>query len=275
MTAAIVATAPTARKPARRVTMPRVLRSEWIKLSSLRSTRITLLVSFVLMIGIGVIHAAATVSNWSQDPAAHKAGFDPVGTVLTGYQFAQLAVGVLGVLVISNEYSSGMIRATLAAVPRRLPVLWAKAAVFTIVSLIVMTAASFAAFYAGMAALSGKHLNVALLAPGVLRAVAGAGLYLAVVGLLGVALGALLRSTAGAIAALVGVVLLLPVLGDLLGSGVKTHIYPYLPSTAGGDLMAVHHASGTLQPWTGFAVMCAWAVGALAVAAYGLKRRDA
>jgi ABC-2 type transport system permease protein len=275
MTAAIVATAPTARKPARRVTMPRVLRSEWIKLSSLRSTRITLLVSFVLMIGIGVIHAAATVSNWSQDPAAHKAGFDPVGTVLTGYQFAQLAVGVLGVLVISNEYSSGMIRATLAAVPKRLPVLWAKAAVFTIVSLIVMTAASFAAFYAGMAALSGKHLNVALLAPGVLRAVAGAGLYLAVVGLLGVALGALLRSTAGAIAALVGVVLLLPVLGDLLGSWVKTHIYPYLPSTAGGDLMAVHHAPGTLQPWTGFAVMCAWAVGALAVAAYGLKRRDA
>jgi ABC-type transport system involved in multi-copper enzyme maturation permease subunit len=275
MSAPTVAEVPPGRKPARKVTAPRVLRSEWIKLSSLRSIRITLLVSVVMMTGIGVIHAAAAVSNWSQESAARKASFDPVGTVLTGYQFAQLAVGVLGVLVISSEYSSGMIRATLAAVPKRLPVLWGKAAVFTVVTLIIMTVASLAAFYAGMATLSGKHLNVAVSAPGVLRAVVGAGVYLAVVGLIGVALGALLRSTAGAIASLVGVVLLLPVLGDLLGSWVKAHIYPYLPSIAGGDLMAVRHASGTLQPWTGFAVMCAWAAAALAVAAYGLMRRDA
>ncbi|SRR6266566_43788 len=189
---------------ARRVTTGRVLRSEWIKLRSLRSTRVTLLVSFVLMAGIGVIHATVAASTWSQLPAAQKASFDVVSTVLTGYQFAQLAVGVLGVLVITTEYSSGMIRATLAAVPRRLPVLWAKAADFTVITLAAMTAASFAAFYAGMAALSGQHLNVALSAPGVLRAVIGTGLYLAVVGLLGVALGALLRSTAGAIASLVG-----------------------------------------------------------------------
>ena len=95
------------------------------------------------------------------------------------------------------------------------------------------------------------------------------------VGLLGVALGALLRSTAGAIASLVGLILLLPLLGSLFGSWFKTHIYPYLPSNADGDLMAVQHASGTLQPWAGFAVMCAWAVAALALAAFGLKRRDA
>jgi len=261
--------------PARPVTLPRVLRSEWIKLSSLRSTRITLLVSFLLTAGLGIIAAAVTAANWSHMQPADRASFDAVGTVLTGYQFGQLAVGVLGVLAITNEYSSGMIRATLTAVPRRLPVLWSKAAVFTVATLITMTAASLVAFYAGMAILSGHHLNVALSSPGVLRAVLGAGLYLAVIGLLGVGLGALLRSTAGAIASLVGLIMVVPLLSSLLGSWFKTHIYPYLPSNAGGDLMTVHHTAGTLQPWAGFAVMCAWAVGALALAAYALRRRDA
>ena len=167
------------------VTLPRVVHSEWIKLRSLRSTRITLLVSFVLMAGLGVVTAAVTASQWSRLPAASRAGFDAVSTVLTGYQFAQLAVGVLGVVVISNEYSSGMIRATLAAVPRRLPVLWAKAGVFAIVTLVAMTAASLIAFAGGMALLSAHHLQVSLAAPGVARAVLGAGLYLAAVGLLG------------------------------------------------------------------------------------------
>lgn len=273
---AVTAAKASSARPAIRVTGVRVLRSEWIKLSSLRSTRITLLISFMLMAGFGIIAAAATTANGSRtSPTGHNSSFDPVSTVLTGYQFGQLAVGVLGVLVISNEYSSGMIRATLTAVPRRLPVLWSKAVVFTAVTLAVMTAASFIAFYAGMAVLSSHHRAVALSAPGVLRAVTGAGLYLAVIGLLGVALGALLRSTAGAISALVALILLVPLLGSLLGSWFKTHIYPYLPSNAGGDLMAVHHASGTLPPWNGFAVMCGWAAAALALAAYGLWRRDA
>ena len=124
------------------VTLWRVVCSEWIKLRSLRSTRITLLVSFVLMAGLGVLTAAITAGQYSRLPAASRASFDAVNTTLTGYQFAQLAVGVLGVVVVSNEYSSGMIRATLAAVPQRLPVLWAKAGVFAIVTLVVMTAAS-------------------------------------------------------------------------------------------------------------------------------------
>jgi ABC-2 type transport system permease protein len=260
---------------ARRITPGRVLRSEWIKLSGLRSTRITLAVSFVLMAGLGVLASAIINARWPHMQPSDRAGFDPVATVLGGYQFAQLAVGVLGVLVITNEYSSGMIRATLTAVPRRLPVLWAKAGVFTVATLVAMTMASFISFYAGMSLLSGRHLDLALSSPGVLRAVVGAGLYLAVIGLLGVALGALLRSTAGAISSLVGMLMLLPILMELLGGWFKDHIYPYLPSNAGGDLMAVQHTSGTLQPWTGFAVMCAWAVAALALAVFGLRRRDA
>jgi ABC-type transport system involved in multi-copper enzyme maturation permease subunit len=268
----IVATAPVAARP---VTQGRVVRAEWIKLRSLRSTRITLLVSFLTMAGIGMIAAAVTVSQWPTMSAGARAGFDAVTAVLSGYQFAQLAVGVLGVLVVSNEYSSGMIRATLAAVPGRLPVLWAKAGVFTVITLVTTTAAAFIAFAGGMAILSGQHLQVALGAPGVTRAVFGAGLYLAVVGLLGVGLGALLRNTAGAIAAVVGLLMVLPPISSLLGTWFTTHISPYLPSNAGGSLVQVQHQANALAPWTGFAVMCGYAAAALALAAWALRRRDA
>jgi ABC-2 type transport system permease protein len=254
---------------------PRIVRSEWLKLRSLRSTRITLLVAFLLMAGLGVLSAAITAANWSHEQPFQRSGFDAVGTVLGGYTFATLAVGVLGVLVISNEYSSGMIRATLTAVPRRLPVLWAKAGVFTLVTWVTMTVASFVAFYAGMAVLSGHHLNVAIGSTGALRAVLGAGLYLAVVGLLGVALGALLRSTAGAVAAVIGLIMFVPLLSELLGTWVKNHIAPYLPSNAGADVMSLHTQSPDLSPWRGFAVMCVWAIVALGLAAFALKRRDA
>lgn len=256
------------------VTFARVLRSEWIKVRSLRSTKITLAVAVVLMAGIGLMSAVITATQWSRLPAASRASFDAVTTVLQGHRFAQLAIGVLGVMLVSSEYSTGMIRATLAAVPRRLPVLWAKSGVFTAVTLVSMTLASFAAYLGGMSLLSSHHLQTSLSAPGVTRAVIGAALYLTVVGLLGVALGALLRHTAGAIAALVGL-LLAPVFVNLLPSSVKTAISPYLPSNAGDALLNVHQQAGTLSPWAGFTVMCAYAVAALAAAAFALRKRDA
>ncbi len=258
-----------------RVTWPRVLRSEWIKVSSLRSTRITLAVSFLLMAGVGVLTAAITAANWSHMGMGQRATLDPAATVLGGYQFAQLAVGILGVLAVTNEYSSGMIRATLTAVPRRLPVLWAKTSLFAAVTFVTMTAAALIGFLAGGSVLAGKHLPLSLSDPAMLRAVLGAGLYLAVIGLLGVALGFLLRSTAGAIASLVGILTLLPLLGTLLGSWFKDHIAPYLANNAGSAIMTTHQAANTLHPWTGFTVMCLWAALALAGACYGLARRDA
>jgi ABC-type transport system involved in multi-copper enzyme maturation permease subunit len=252
-----------------------VARSEWVKLRSLRSTRITLLVAFLLMAGMGVLAAVITASQWAHLSAATRAGFDAVSAVLSGYQFAQLAVAVLGVLVVSSEYSSGMIRATLAAVPRRRPVLWAKAAVFGAITLVTMTVASLIVFALGMAVLSSHHLQVSLTSPGVLRAVLGAAVYLAVVGLLGVAFGALLRNASGAIAAVVGLLLVVPLLSSLLGSWFKAHISPYLPSNAGAALVHVHQQAGSLSPWAGLAVLCVWAVAALAAGAYALRRRDA
>ena len=186
---------------------------------------------------------------------------------------AQLAIGVLGVLLISGEYSTGMIRATLAAVPKRLPVLWAKAGVFSVVAAVLMIAASFAAFLGGQALL-GSH-GTTLAGAGVTRAVVGAGLYLTVVGLLGIALGFIIRNTAGAIATLFGVLLVLPVLGEVLPSTWAKHITPYLPSNAGQAVMSVHQAPGDLAPWTGFAVFCCYAAAAIIAGAVLLRRRDA
>lgn len=257
------------------VTQLRVIHSEWIKLRSLRSTLFTLLAAVVAMVGLGFLFSYFTADRWSHLPPQEKLGFDPTLVSLRGFFLAQLAVGVLGVLVISGEYATGMIRASLSAVPRRLPVLWAKALVYAAVAWVLMTIASLAAFLLGQAALSSHHLGTSLSAPGVLRAVLGAGLYLTVVGLIGVSFGALIRNTAGGIATVFGVLLVLPVLAEALPSSWFDAINKYLPSTAGQGLIHIHQEPHTLAPWTGFAVFCLYALVALVGAGVALKRRDA
>jgi ABC-type transport system involved in multi-copper enzyme maturation permease subunit len=255
------------------VTQGRVLVSEWIKLRSLRSTVYTLLAAIVMTVGLGILFSGVIANRWAQLDPPERAHFDPTGVSLRGVFLAQLAIGVLGVLLISGEYSTGMIRATLAAVPKRLPVLWAKAGLFGVVAAVLMIAASFVAFLGGQALL-GSH-STTLAAAGVARAVVGAGLYLTVVGLLGVGLGFIIRNTAGAIATLFGLLLVLPVLGAVLPSSWAKHIVPYLPSNAGQAVISVHQAPGDLAPWTGFAVFCGYAAAVIIAAAILLKRRDA
>jgi ABC-2 type transport system permease protein len=257
------------------VTQARVLNSEWIKFRSLRSSFYTLLAAVVATIGLGALFAAVVANRWTQMDAGERARFNPTDLSLRGVFLAQLAIGVLGVLIITGEYSTGMIRATLGAVPTRLPVLWAKAAVFAVVSLITTAIAALAAFLVAQALLSSQHIQASLSDPGVIRAIIGTALYLTVVGLLGVGLGFVLRNTAGAISALFGMLLVLPVLGAVLPSSWAPHIVPYLPSNAGQAVMTVHPDSGTLAPWTGFGVFCIYAVAAVAAAAVLLKRRDA
>ncbi|WP_432933478.1 ABC transporter permease subunit [Microbispora sp. CA-135349] len=256
-----------------RVTQGRVLRSEWIKLWSLRSTVYTLVAAVGTTIGAGILLCAFLAGQAALPGSRHDALFDPAGASLRGVSLAQLAVGVLGVLLVTAEYSTGMIRATLSAVPRRLPVLWAKAGVFGVVAAVLMIAASAAAFLCGQAVLGERGTTLA--ADGVARAVAGAGLYLTVVGLLGVGLGFILRNTAGAVATLFGLLLVLPTLGEVLPTGWARHVVPYLPPNAGQVIMSVHPAPGDLAPWTGFAVFCGYAAATIAVAAVLLKRRDA
>src|SRR5258707_5935237 len=204
MSAVLTPTAPAAAAPAApvgplKVTQARVVRSEWMKFRSLRSTLYTLLAAVALTIGIGALFSAVTASQYHTFSAADKAAFSPVSTSLTGVGFAVIAFGVLGVLLMSGEYGTGMIRSSLTAVPRRLPVLWGKLAVFAGTVFSVSLVASFISFYVGQALLSSHHLNVALAAPGALRSVIGAALFVTVAGMTGVALGALTRSTAAGI----------------------------------------------------------------------------
>jgi ABC-2 type transport system permease protein len=256
-----------------KVTQARVAGSEWIKLRSLRSTVWTLAASVAMTVGIGLL--LYTIALVHLDSGIGLGSINPDGIGLYGAFPAQIAVGALGVLLITGEYATGLIRATLSAVPGRLPVLWAKLAVFAVVTVVTSEAALLVTFLAGQAILSSKHASMSLSDPGVLRAVTGTGLYLAVVGLLAMALGFLLRNTAGAITTLLGIVFVLPVLGDVLPSDWARHIVPYLPSNAGQAIMQLQPAASTMAPWTGLALFAGYTAVAVAAAAVVLKRRDA
>ena len=268
--------APEGRSSTRDVTQLRVLRSEWTKLWTLRSTRWSLLAAVVAMAGLGMVVAAFQMHHWPQMSAHERARYDPIDNGVGGYHLAQLAIGVLGVLVMSGEYATGMIRSTFMAVPRRLPVLWAKVLVFAAVTFALMLASSFVSFFGVQAVVAQRHLQAHLADPHALRAVIGTALFLTVLGVLAVALGALVRSTAGGIAVFVGLLFVLPGITALLPSSAGDAISPYLPLNAGFTVTtSTFENSHHLAPWTGFAVFCGYAALALALAAVSLVRRDA
>jgi ABC-2 type transport system permease protein len=272
----VLTSIPTTGQPELKVTQLRVLRSEWTKFRSLRSTMWTLLTALVLMIGIGALFSAVSASQYHTFSPAQMASFDPISVSLAGTTFAVIAFGVLGVLTMSGEYGTGMIRSSLTVVPRRLPVLWAKLGVFAGVVLAASLGASFAAFWLGQALLSGHHLGVSITSPDALRSVIGAALYITVSGLIGVTLGALFRNTAAGIATFTGVFFVLPPLASLLPSSIGDHLTKYLPSNAGSAIFGgTDGVSNALSPWTGFAVLCGYAVILIAAAAWRLRHSDA
>ncbi len=263
-----------AARPHGRVTQLGVFRSEWTKLYSLRSTRYALLATALFTIGFGIIASAANVSRWSSMSAAAKATFDPLSTSLLGVRFGALATGVLGVLLITGEYTTGMIRSTMTAVPRRLPVLWGKTGVYALVALVITIPAALIAFFAGQAILSGQHIQIAFSHAGVPAAVLGAAAYLTLVGLFAMGLGAIMRNTAAGIATFAGIMFVLPPLIGLLPSSVANSIDPYLPSSAGQAMMQVGQHAHTLLPAAGLAVFAGYVVAMIAAAAVLLCRRD-
>jgi ABC-2 type transport system permease protein len=278
MSAVLTPAAPAATTPVGplKVTQARVVRSEWMKFRSLRSTLYTLLAAVVLTIGIGALFSAVTASQYHTFSAADKAAFSPISTSLTGISFAVVAFGVLGVLLMSGEYSTGMIRSSLTAVPRRLPVLWGKLAVFAAAIFSVSLVTSFISFFVGQALLSSHHLSVAITAPDALRSVIGAALYVTVAGMIGVALGALFRNTAAGISTFAAAFFVIPPLTGLLPASVSAHVSQYLPSNAGEVLWGgTQGVANPLSPWTGFAVLCGYAVILIAGAAWRLRRADA
>jgi ABC-type transport system involved in multi-copper enzyme maturation permease subunit len=265
------------------VTQRRVIRSEWIKLRSVRSWIIMVGAAAVLMVAFGAL--AASVASGAVTPARGGGGggggrgpfasVDPTAISLAGVTLAQLIIGILGVLIISNEYANGMIRNTFAAVPRRLPVLWAKVIVLAGSLAVLMVIASVVAFLVGQLIL-GDGKNTTLAADGVLRAVLGSGLYLAGIGVFGIAIGAMLRNTAGAIAVVVAALLIIPGLASLvLPTSWSDNVLPYLPSNSGTAFTSVNGSDTLLAAGAGALVFVAWLVVLLAGAALLVRRRDA
>ena len=254
------------------VTLRRVIRSEWIKFWTLRSTWAVLGAAVVGMLVLAVVVAYNTrhlTSNLQANDIAPS-------STLQGYFLAELLIGALGVLFVSGEYSTGMIRSTLVAVPRRLPVLWAKLVVFVTITAVSMITVSVVAFVSAQALLSHYRTGFSLSDPGVLRVVIGTGVYLTLVGMIGAALGWIVRSTPGALVTYFAIVLVLPVLfGDALGNWGK-EVAQFLPGQAGASFStSIPESSYSLSPWVGLLVLAGWVAVALAIAAGVLRRRDA
>jgi ABC-2 type transport system permease protein len=256
----------------------RLMLSEWTKIRSVRSTVWALLLLVILDLGFTTLIIAVTAAQWTKQAPSQRAAIaaDPTSSILgSGFALSQLAVCVLGVLVIASEYSTGMIRASLLAVPRRLSMFAAKATVFAVLILVLGTAVSFGSFFVGAALLHSK-VPVSIGDPGVLRAVIGGGLYMAMLGLFALALGGIIRHTAAAITGVIAFVLVLAPLASLLPGSIGKYIHAYLPSEAGHLIGQARQASGdVLTPWQGFGVFALWTLGLLGIAAALLQRRDA
>lgn len=256
----------------------RLLISEWTKLRSVRSTMWSLALLAVLTWGFTALFTWLTVSNWDQNSREQQLQIvnDPVGLILgAGFQLSQLAICVLGVMVMATEYSTGMIRSSLLAVPKRIPMLLAKSVVFVAMVFVVGEVVALVSFLLGSPIVHSKA-PVALGDPGVLRAVVGAGLYLAMLGLFALAIGAIVRHVAGAITGIIGFVLVLAPLAQLLPGSLGDHIHAYLPTEAGHLIAQSRQGpNDLLTPWQGFGVFAIWTAVLLVVAGYLLNRRDA
>ncbi|MGO8863904.1 MAG: ABC transporter permease [Acidimicrobiales bacterium] len=287
-------------EPPGRVGLRRSIAAEWTKLWSVRSTMWTLVATGLAVVGLCALSTGTVSPSEIID--------DPTRRSLVGVFLGQLIFGVLGVLVMSAEYGTGTIRSTLAAVPRRPLVLAAKVIVFGAVAVVVSEILVFSAFALGQAILSAKHAvgtsaavaqraqqlgvkiphnlqavlssgSASLGQPGVLRAVLGGGLYLAVLGLLALGLATIIRHTAGAISTFVGVVLVLPLIVQALPTSISNAVARYLPANIGLVLFSTHgvpdQVGPAFSPWTGFAILVLYTVGILGIGCWVLVRRDA
>ena len=248
-----------------------VVHSEWVKFRTLRSSWLLLLaaalglVILALVIGYNTRHLGP-----GRDPEDYAAT-----STLQGYHLAELLLGALGVLLVSGEYASGTIRATMVAVPRRLPVLWAKFAVMAPLVTATMVVSAVVSFVSSQAVISGYRHSFSLSDPGVTRAVIGTGLYLGAITVIGAALGWIVRSTPGALVTYFGLLLVLPVImGNLLGNWGRT-VAKFLPSEAGMSILTSVHLPDLLSPSASALVLAAWLVGTVTLAAITLRRRDA
>jgi hypothetical protein len=257
------------------------LRSEWTKMRTVRSTIWTLVATILAVVGIGAVATAVTAAHWKSGGFVDRVDFDPTARSLAGLFLGQIVIGVLGVLVMSAEYGTGTIRATLSAIPNRPLVLACKALVFAFVTLLASEVLTFAAFFLGQALLKGSTPYATISDPGALRAVAGAGLVLTVLGLLALGLATIIRHTAGALATYVGLLLVLPLILQAFPVSVQHHLIKFMPLVIGENMAATRpdlhdFGGGTLfSPWVGFGLLCAYAAVSLVIGGILMARRDA
>jgi ABC-2 type transport system permease protein len=260
-------------RSAGRVTFAGALRSEFTKIRSVRSTYWTLLAMFVVVVGFGAL------ACFGASHGPHGPYFDPARQSLAGLYIGQLIIGVLGVLVISSEYSTGMIRTTLTTNPHRGMMIAAKGVVFAVVAFVVSMVTAFVAFFIGQAIMSSDHISTTLGSPNVLRAVIGGALFLTACGILAFGLGLLLRHTAAGISATVALLFVVTILVNFLPQSWQNHVDKWIPALAGGQIwMATAQPPGNTPmfgPWTSFAVLCGYAVIAVAAGVTLFRKRDA
>jgi ABC-type transport system involved in multi-copper enzyme maturation permease subunit len=256
-----------------RANLAGALRSELTKIRSVRSTYWTLLALVVVTVGFGALASWGVATHGHPGP-----DFDPTAQSLSGLYISQLIMGVLGVLVITAEYSTGMIRTTLTTLPRRGTVVAAKAIVFAVVAFVTGLITSFASFFLGQALMSSHHMSTTLSHPHVLRAVIGGALFLTACGLLAFGLGLLLRHTAGAISTVVGLLFVLTILVNFLPQSWQDHVEKWVPAMAGTRIWNTVPSLGgppMFAAWTGFAVFCGYAAIVLIAGLVLFRKRDA
>jgi ABC-2 type transport system permease protein len=260
-------------RSAGQVTFGGALRSEFTKIWSVRSTYWTLLAMFVVVVGFGAL------ASFGATHSPHGPFFDPTRQSLAGLYIGQLIIGVLGVLVISSEYSTGMIRTTLTTNPHRNMMIAAKGVVFTVVALVTSLITSFTAFFLGQALMSSDHIGTTIGSPNVLRAVIGGALFLTACGVLAFGLGLLLRHTAAGIAAMVALLFVVTILINFLPQGWQNNVDKWIPALAGGQLwMTMSQGPGStpmFSAWPSFAVLCGYAALAVAAGVILFRKRDA
>jgi hypothetical protein len=247
---------------------------EWVKLRSVRSTCYPLAATALSALAVALLACATTVSRWPVLTPSEKASLDPTGLSFAGWPVAQLIVGVLGALVMTSEYGTGLIRVTLAAMPQRGTLLAAKCAVFGAIVLAAGEVLAFITFFTGQSVLSARHVQVTLAHPGATRAVLAVGLYLAVVALVDTGLGTVIRHTAGAVTALVGGLFVAPTVVSLLPSHWSHDIGRYLLANAGNRLWLINPGQPLMSVPFAFALCTGYLLVILAAAFYLIRRRD-
>lgn len=292
-------TTASSRRTAGSLTFGGVLRSEWIKFRSLRSTQMLLVFAFLAVVGVGVFAAwlrGFIIENIMSfgptgptDPAATKMTMEQAiavaesqnvliyNTPIAGLQLGILILGALSVLLISSEFGTGMIRSTMTAVPKRLPAFFAKAIVLVVVSYLLTLAAAIVTFLISIPIMGAYGIELSLSMDGVLYSMLMAGVYVAGVSLAGLSLGTLLRSSAGGIVVLVALFFLLEIAAPLLSlipGDFWKYVPQYMPSVAGGRMLEIGEKADFISPLSGGLVFLAWILVLMIPAIISLKNRD-